>query len=322
MADSTLSAIKTKVRRLTRKPTTAQISDADIEEYVNTFIQYDFPEHLRLFSLRETFTFYTEPNIDVYPPSTNPNDPLFEFNQRYITVHPPIYIAGYEAQLSQSRNEFFNWYPFNNDIRNVGTGDGVTVVFSGTIPNAPLLRNNVNFVSIDANNNGLRLTDNGSGSFTGDIGIGPNVIDYETGAFSITFSTPPGANEDVCAEVVPYVAARPQVLLYFDDTFTVRPVPDKVYPIQIEVYRRPSELLQDNSSPELEQWWQYIAYGAAKKIFEDQSDMESVQAIMPEFKQQERLVLRRTIVQQTNERVATIYTDQIGVGPRFNDNRF
>jgi hypothetical protein len=108
------------------------------------------------------------------------------------------------------------------------------------------------------------------------------------------------------------------MMLYFDDAFVLRPVPDKVYPVEFEVYRRPSELLAVNASPELEQWWQYIAYGAAKKIFEDQSDMDSVQQIMPEFKQQERLVLRRTIVQQTNERVATIYTDQLGTGPRYN----
>jgi hypothetical protein len=43
MADSTLGAIRTKVRRLTRSPNTAQITDNQIDEYVNTFILYDFP---------------------------------------------------------------------------------------------------------------------------------------------------------------------------------------------------------------------------------------------------------------------------------------
>jgi len=33
---------------------------------------------------------------------------------------------------------------------------------------------------------------------------------------------------------------------------------------------------------------------------------------MPELKNQERLCLRRTNVQYTNERTATIYTDQVG----------
>ena len=88
----------------------------------------------------------------------------------------------------------------------------------------------------------------------------------------------------------------------------------------MDVYVRPTELLAGGSSPELEQWWQYIAYGAAKKIFEDRSDPDSVQQIIPEYKEQERLVLRRTIVQQTKERTATIYTDSLnqGVGPQYN----
>ena len=67
------------------------------------------------------------------------------------------------------------------------------------------------------------------------------------------------------------------------------------------------------SIPELEEWWQYIAYGAAKKVFEDRMDLESVQSIMPEFKKQEMLCQRRTIVQNTNERTSTIYTEQTGV---------
>ena len=44
-------------------------------------------------------------------------------------------------------------------------------------------------------------------------------------------------------------------------------------------------------------------------------DLDSVQLIMPEYKKQEALVLRKTIVQNTNERVATIFSDQINLGP-------
>jgi len=37
----------------------------------------------------------------------------------------------------------------------------------------------------------------------------------------------------------------------------------------MEVYRRPLALLIDTQEPELADWWQYIAYGAAKKVLED-----------------------------------------------------
>lgn len=104
----------------------------------------------------------------------------------------------------------------------------------------------------------------------------------------------------------------------------MRPIPDQVYKIEIEVQERPTELLSASRSPELEQWWQYIAYGAAKKIFEDRTDTDSIQVIMPEFKQQERLVLRRTINQQTQNRVQTIYTEQTDLfgNPWRNNNSF
>lgn len=318
MADSTLNAIQIKVRRLTRSPSEAQITDAQIDEYVNTFVQYDFPEHLRLFNLRTTHTFYTQANIDTYTTNNFPGDPLYNFKQIYLTVHPPVYVAGYKVHLSQSREEFFGWYPFNNFEEQIDMGDGVTFTFTGTLSAIPVLANNVTFTAINAINQTFNLNDDGNGNIVGDIGVGPNTIDYVTGVYNITFGAPPGPNQPVWAETVPYQASRPTVMLFFQDTFTLRPVPDKGYPVQFEVYRRPTELLATNQSPELEEWWQYIAYGASKKIFEDRSDMDGIQRIMPEFKKQETLILRRTIVQQTNERTATIYTDQTGVAPRYN----
>jgi len=64
---TTLAAIRVKVRRLTLSPSTAQLSDVEIDEYVNTSVVYDFPETLRTFNLRTTFTFFTNPGQDVYP---------------------------------------------------------------------------------------------------------------------------------------------------------------------------------------------------------------------------------------------------------------
>jgi len=319
MADSTLSAIRLKIRRLTRSPSTTQITDATIDEYVNTFIQYDFPESLRLFSLKTTFEFYVQPNIDTYPPSAVATDPLFQFDQRYITFEGPVYIAGLEGQLSQSRAEFYRIYPFVNSVVDTQLrGDGITLVFNGTLTQLPILQGQVVFTVIGANNVGLILSDGTTvlpsfpvGLLTSPDGANFGTINYLTGAFTLTFGTAPSAGQPIFAETYPYVAARPTTVLYFDDTFVVRPIPDKAYKVILDAYIRPTELLAAGTSPQLEQWWQYIAYGASKKIFEDRMDMDSVQLIMPEFNKQERLVLRRTIVQQANERTSTIYVSQI-----------
>ena len=41
-------------------------------------------------------------------------------------------------------------------------------------------------------------------------------------------------------------------------------------------------------------------------------DTESLQQIFPEYKKREILANRRTVVQQTNQRTSTIYTEQTG----------
>ena len=312
MADSTLTAIRKKVRRLTRSPETTQLSTADIDEYVNTFIQYDMPEHLKLHTLRDNFIFYTEPDVDVY--GTNVINPNY-----YINTDKPVYIAGRLATFSQSQEEFYNFYPkINNIAKTSNTGDGVTTAFVGTIVNIPIIKKQALFTSIGAANNGLELHDDGAGLLTGD-GVG--TINYLTGAYTLAFTVAPALAQPIYSQTVAYKPSIPTMILYFKNEIIVRPIPDKVYKIELQVYIRPTELLAAGSKPELEQWWQYIAYGASKKIFEDRTDLESVALLMPEFKQQENLVLNRTVEQQTKERTATIYTNsgKYGFGLNWKD---
>ena len=170
------------------------------------------------------------------------------------------------------------------------------------------MRNNVIVTSKTAANAGLELHDDGAGVLSGD---GTGTINYISGAFTLAFSTAPGTGNAINSQVVIYQPSRPTSILYFDNKFVVRPVPDQVYTVNMEVYVRPTELLSDSDTPELEQWWQYIAYGASKKVLEDRMDLESIAMIEPEYKQQELLVGRRTIVQQASQRTSTIYTDQV-----------
>jgi hypothetical protein len=320
--DSTLTAIQQKVRRLTRSPSPAQLSDIDLNNYINTFVVYDFPEQLRTFQLRQPFNFWCNPFQDVYLTDTSlpTTDPLYNFQNRYITVHPPVYIAGYQALYTQSRTQFFGIYPFVNSISSIGqTGDGVTTAFSGSIQNsngAPALQGNVLFSSVNSSSQGLALVDIANAPFDGTgILVVPGTtaplgtINYITGAFTLNFPTAPAAQAPINSQVYIYQPAIPIAMLYYNNQFTLRPVPDQPYQINFEVYARPTYLMSEASTPALEELWQYIAYGAAKKIFEDRMDMDSVNLIMPEFKTQEVLCLRRTIVQNTNERTATIYTE-------------
>jgi hypothetical protein len=321
------------------------LPDVTIDQYINTFILYDFPEHLRLFNLRTTFTFYTDPYVDTYETSTNIASPLYDFKNKYITIHPPIYIAGFQALYLQSREQLYGMYPMTNSIMSIGTvGNGVLATYAGSVgtptfgapgsPRALILRNNVLFSSVAVNGNGLAMIDYPISPTIGNLyvpGGAPtsiivqdpiNYINYLTGQYVVTFVAAPGMSMPINSQIVQLAPSLPKTILFYDGKFTLRPVPDQAYRVNMEVYVRPTEMLAANQVPELSEWWQYIAYGAAKKVFEDRMDTDSVQMIMPEFKTQENLIQRRTIVQQTDQRVATIFTQSGGATGSFGPGWF
>lgn len=351
--NSDLNAIRVKVRRLTQSPSENQLTTQDLDNYINTFVIYDFPEHLRTFNLRRTYSFYTNPGQDVYGTDTVSygnavNNPLYDFQNKYISVHSPVFIAGYQQFYTQDESQFFSIYPKVNSIASTGlSGDGVSTTFTGNISfgqsftqgitqNITLLQNNVLMTSIDANNGGLGMVDvpvidttTGYNTVIGNlyspsnlptqpptVVLANNHVNYLTGVFTVTFNTPPAFGQSITSQTVPLVASLPQAMMYYGNQFTVRPIPDQVYKVTVEVFAMPTFLASANQEPALNEYWQYIAYGAAKKIFEDRMDMDSVQSILPEFKMQQELCLRRSLVQWANERTATIYTEQTDAGTR------
>ncbi len=351
MATSSLSTIQQKVRRLTRSPSESQLTTTDLNQYINTAVLYDFPEHLRLFNLLTTFEFFTKPFIDTYSFSTDPTSPLYDFENKYLTVNPPIYVAGYQAQFIESRDKFFAMYPMVNNISSIGvTGNGVTTQFTGTVnsqqANIPpfvntqqtiLLQSEVLFSSVDVNNFGLAMIDVPIPTIPGignlyvpgqtpavppTVQLANNYINYLTGQFVVTFPTAPGVGLAINSQTVTVQPTLPQAMLFYDGQFTMRPCPDQPYRVNMEVYQRPTELLTNGQNPELNEWWQYIAYLAAKKVFEDRMDLESVQLILPELKKQEMLCQRRTIVQYTSQRTQTIYTEAISGNGGYNAGWF
>lgn len=331
---STLSKIKTKIRRLTRSLSTAQLSEDDLDQYINTFVLYDFPEHVRLFNLKTVLTFFTKAYVDTYATNTtDTTDPLYNFKNRYITVNPPVYVAGYQTLYTQSRDQFYSIYPMINSINSIGTlGDGVTTAYAGNIntnqsnvvgadQGSLIVPNSVLFDSIDVDGVTLTLIDFPSvnsvligylgapGSDATAVG-NSGQINYVTGDYSLVFPTAPAAGAIINSQVVIVQPSMPQAVLFYNGEFIMRPIPDQAYRVTIEAYMRPTEMLAADQLPELSEFWQYISLGSAIKVFQDRMDMESVAQIMPEFRQQQLLITRRTIVQQTNQRVSTIYTQQ------------
>lgn len=343
-APSTLQAIRNKVRRITGRPSATSITDSQINEYINTFYIFDFPEHLRLQNLRVNWQFLTQANKPVYD---FPKD-------LFLTVMPPIFIAGYQSYMTQSRENFFRINPELNFLQqSVATGNGTTGPYTIQLANGNILRGfkqnppgaytsysdfcsptpvnpgdpdfpfysrnlvwNVMLSGTDGSGNSVSVVDDGLGNlwspdqkiYSDSVPLGK--INYITGAIVTNFSTPIDTGNAINAQYVPYVASRPMSACFYQDQISIYPIPDQAYTVSFECYKYPTALLQDGDSPQLAEWWQALAYGAADKIFTDNGDMDNAAKYRPLLDEQLRLIQRRTLVQQTSERTASIYSEQ------------
>jgi hypothetical protein len=304
MPDSTLSAIRTKVRRLSGNGSESQLTTPDLDQYIDTFYEQDLPSHLKLWNLHDVWTFFTEPNEDRY---------LFPVNEFY-SINPPIYVDGYQSFYSQSREEFFRIYPKLSFQQTGPTGTGIAGPYNFNLTNVPVLKRDVTIYADDGSSAALTIEDDGEGNLV-DVGTTTfrGTIDYVTGAVSVTFSAAIPATEAIKIKYVPYQASRPAAALFFKNYLRLRPVPDQVYRVTAEVYRKPTQLLASSAGaePDIQQWWQLIAFGAARKVLQDRLDNEALASIEPFYQEQMNLVLYRTATQLSNQRTATIFTEQL-----------
>lgn len=305
-SDSTLKAIRKKVRRLTASPSTSMLSESDLDEYINTFYSQDFPSSLKIEKLKKVYDVYTQPNIDVY------NVP---FNT-YQAIADPIYVNGRESTLYKDRAQFYRDWPDTDSKAQVATGDGATVLFNFTLSPIPFLRNSFILGTVDTGGNTVQLIDDGAGNVTTAAGeaLAGSSVNYVTGAVQITFAVAPESGQAINVSVVPYSASEPYAVLYWQDQLTVRPVPDDVYKISVEAYVTPTEFLATGDSPELNQWWQLIASGAAVRILQDRQDIEGAEIVNTVYEEQRGMALERQAANAIGQRNSTIYTDAPGQG--------
>ncbi len=248
-------------------------SNSDIDEYINTYYLYDLPENLRLMDLKDYYNLTTTPNVDTYD---------FAPDQDFITVGPPSYAGGFQMIYYQSSEEFYRVWPSINFLQQFSSGDNSPGPYTGVLSNVPFLKStttangsktlNILISTLDANGNSMTAHDDGNGSLIDEATEATiGTINYTTGAIEVIFSQNVQAESAINAQTVPYVAARPTDVLFFNNQFVVRPVPDIAYQIQIVAYRSPAAFISSNPNqqPELKQWWQLLAYGADLKIFAD-----------------------------------------------------
>lgn len=329
----TLADIRSKVRKITARDST-QLSDSSLDDYINTYYRYDLPAELRLLKLHDFYTFTTQPNVDVY---------AFD-SENYSYVEPLAKIGGYQSSFTTDPSYFEALRPRLAYNLQIATGDGTSGPYTGTLTTVPFHRSYntsgssgsfpsanpigvsqmVVFSAKTSDSQMLVATDNptvtgsgtstrysDSGTFTGDVAL-PGSINYISGEYSITFSASIPEGEPIYAQVTNYSASRPMYVLFYQNQFTLSPVPDGAYTVQIPAFRTPSALANSGSSPELNELWQLLAVGAALKIFEDTGDLDSYSQYVPIFKRYEAVCRNRSNIQSTRNRIPTIYSGPTG----------
>ena len=84
--------------------------------------------------------------------------------------------------------------------------------------------------------------------------------------------------------------------------------------MELTCYRQPIQALiaaDMTGNPELSEWWEILSVGAAKKMFEERLDDDGVIFIDKMLKERYDIIETRTYAQIGQERIRTIYTDQL-----------
>jgi hypothetical protein len=274
------------------------------------------PARIQLFELKTTYEFETQANIDKY---------LFPYLQ-YQNFLPPLTVDGVLGNFFQSRAPFFQAYSELLTNKDIQDGDGTnsySFTLAGNITQGnALMRGFKNYPSttLEQTLPGIYVTgttgagvqlvlqDDGAGNFTGD---GTGTINYSTGAVSVTFSSVIPSTEKVRAQFYLAQTGTPRYILFYDNYFTIRPIPFKPFLIKGDAYLTPTAFLDTSESLAFEYMDDYIARGASQRILSDLGDWEQYNAYERLFKQQEAQVLRRTNRQQSTQRAATIFANQV-----------
>lgn len=326
---STVAFIRKKVRRLTASSGASTLTTAIIDEYINNFLLQDFAYAIKLDQMRSVYTFYSQPYIDRYPVDVN-----------YVMgFRSPAYVEGIRASFYKERDQFYNLWPRfpTQFLQSPEAGS-----FSFTLP-GPFLSKEVTIGATNASGTVIRIADDGNGILqvltpntqtsvptqmqtptapipgmlnqnTGNPGLNSpknvGTVNYVTGVFTIDFATA-GITIDTDVQmniwVSQYQVGRPYSMLFWNNEMTIRPVPDNVYKCEIECYLTPVQFMLTTDTPILNQWAQYIAYGAACEILRDRQDFDGLNQLMEGFKRQEELVLERQGVEEIGTPTTTFF---------------
>ncbi len=296
-----LSEIRQKVRQVSGRLSLAEISNTQVDEYINKYFKFEFPAEVKLNRNYTLHEFNTSMNVQDYA-----------FPVNFTNFVPEATIDRKELLLYQDPDKYYTENPENIQRFSTWTGDGATVTFANTFANnVPILAG-----SVLVDDTVEVFTDDGLGILTGNQG-GSGTVDYTTGAISVTFNTAPISGQVIQPSFIQFRAGMPVSVLMFNNEFTFFPIPDRAYRFRIKawslLYVQPATgaskttfTLADDK-PLQEEWGPAIAFGAARRIVSDFGEMDRYGELTKLYKEQINYILTRTHIDLESSRVLPMF---------------
>ena len=297
MANWMLADIRQKARQVSGRLSSTEMSNDDVDDYINRYFQYEFPAEVKLNRNYVLHEFNTLANVQDYT-----------FPAGFTNFVPPATIDRQELLFYQNSDKFYAENPYNVSRFSTWTGDAATVTFANTFTgNVPIIAGSV-FVDDTVE----VFSDDGAGVLTGDQG-GSGTANYITGAISVTFNTAPTSGQVIQPSFIQYRAGRPTSVMMFENQFRFYPVPDRAYRFRIKAWSLTTVLASDGTTtkqlftqgtdkPLLEEWGPAIAYGAARRIVSDFGEMDAYGELTLLYKEQINYILTRTHIDLESSR--------------------
>jgi hypothetical protein len=271
-----LQNIITEARGITGRPDQTQISDAQMTIFANYYYQFVMPKELKIFFQYKYYSFFTLANVQTY------NWPV-----TFATLNPAVYADGFPMEWYTDPDLFYQDYPVQDNKQTVATGNGAPGTFSFNISSFPVLIGTV-YVT-----DGVQVAnDNGKGGFVDSVPTDtyPNgtplagTINYVAGTVTgLVFLNPTVNGANIVCTFGTYQSARPQAILYFNNTFTLALPPDQVYEITMEGLPIPTALSSLTDVPFRPDLGPLIALGMSLHIFKLYNQMDQYQQYLPEY---------------------------------------
>ncbi len=293
MSNWTLAEIRKKARQVSGRYSLQELSNDQLDEYINKYFQYTFPAELKLERAHTFYEFLTVANQQKYTLPTG-----------YTNFEPLATLDNLSLLWYQEPTSFSENNPENVGRQTIGTGDGTTTTFTGTAQSFPILPATTvvtdDLEVFEDTNTTFGITDI---TITGSLG-GTATLNYSTGALSVTFNTAPLTGQSIRFSYIQFQAGRPTAVLLYNNQFTFFPVPDTAYRFNAKAYANTLvttaagvnaiEFVNATDRPLLDEWGPSIAYGTARDIHADYGEMDAYAEVTALYKEQLAYVLRRT----------------------------